>query len=386
MGNFIKNSRKFFSSAGSLDVVNSSTQIEIDSNNKSKNDFRLTLTSGTAVTTGDVVNASTIYLTPYKGNVISLYNGTNWVSYESNEISLALGTLTNKTPYDVFCYANSSIPTLEFTAWTDETNRATALTTQDGILVKSGATTRRYLGTFYNAGNQTATVTISNASPCVITYTGHNLDANAPVVFTTSGGLPSGIVAGTTYYVASLGTIGTNTFNISATPGGALINTTTAGSGTHTCTVGTYTEDSQLNRYLWNSYNQANRKLFRVESTTSWNYTTATYRQANANKANQFNFINGLETPLFIISQQRVGNSIAGTNVIGGLGLDSITTPTVTYAMSNPVAAAGSPNLTNCVYNDSVGVGKHYVSFIEYSTAAGTTTWYAFAVKANIFN
>lgn len=112
-------------------------------------DFRLTLTTGVPVTTSDVTGATTIYCTPYKGNSISLYDGTNWNIRTSSEFSLALGTLTSGRPYDVFCYDNAGVPTLEFTSWTNDTTRATALVYQDGILVKTGATTRRYMGTFY---------------------------------------------------------------------------------------------------------------------------------------------------------------------------------------------------------------------------------------------
>jgi len=113
-------------------------------------DFRLTLTTAVPVTTSDVTGATTIYCAPYKGNQIALYDGTaNWNIRASAEFSLALGTLTSGKPYDVFCYDNATVPTLEFLVWTNDTTRATALTTQDGVLVKTGATTRRYLGTFY---------------------------------------------------------------------------------------------------------------------------------------------------------------------------------------------------------------------------------------------
>lgn len=112
-------------------------------------DFRLTLTTAVPVTTEDVTGATTIYCTPYKGNRISLYDGTNWNVRTSAEFSLGLGTITSAKPYDVFCYDNAGVPTLEFLAWTNDTTRATALAYQDGVLVKSGATTRRYLGSFY---------------------------------------------------------------------------------------------------------------------------------------------------------------------------------------------------------------------------------------------
>jgi len=132
-------------------------------------EFRLTLATATPVTTTDQTAKTTIYCTPFKGNQIALYDGSSaWVTYTSAEFSLALGTLTSGKPYDVFCYANAGVPTLEFLVWTDATNRATALTTQDGVLVKSGATTRRYLGTFYTVS--ATTVEDSNANRLLWNY------------------------------------------------------------------------------------------------------------------------------------------------------------------------------------------------------------------------
>lgn len=125
--------------------------------------FRLTLTSATPVTTADVTGATTIYCTPYKGNQIALYDGSSaWNTRTSAEFSLALGTLSSGKPYDVFCYDNAGTPTLEFLAWTSDTARATALVYQDGVLVKSGATTRRYLGTFYTTSTTQTEDSVAN--------------------------------------------------------------------------------------------------------------------------------------------------------------------------------------------------------------------------------
>lgn len=82
---------------------------------------------------------------------------------------------------------------------------------------------------------RTATVTITNASPAVVSWTAHGLAENAAVVFTTSGSLPTGLTAGTTYYVKTVLTA--DTFTVSATPGGTVINTSGAGSGVHTITT-----------------------------------------------------------------------------------------------------------------------------------------------------
>lgn len=92
---------------------------------------------------------------------------------------------------------------------------------------------RTTFASLYTALVVSATVTISNASPAVITWTGNSLVNNDPILFTTTGGLPTGLSTSTKYYVKS---VSGSTFNVSATPGGAAINTSSAGSGTQTAT------------------------------------------------------------------------------------------------------------------------------------------------------
>lgn len=124
-------------------------------------DGRLTLTTAVPVTTSDVTGASTIYYTPYMGNNISLYNGSAWITYTFTERSLALSGLTADKNYDVFIYNNAGTLTLELSAaWTNDTTRADALALQDGVYVKSGSTTRLYLGTF----RSTATTTTEDSA------------------------------------------------------------------------------------------------------------------------------------------------------------------------------------------------------------------------------
>lgn len=78
----------------------------------------------------------------------------------------------------------------------------------------------------------TATVTISVASPAVVTWNAHGLLNGSVVRFTVSGGsLPTGIVSGTSYYVINATA---NTFNVSTSLGGSAINTTGTSSGTIT--------------------------------------------------------------------------------------------------------------------------------------------------------
>jgi hypothetical protein len=80
-----------------------------------------------------------------------------------------------------------------------------------------------------------ATVTISIATPGVITDTAHGLAVNTPIRFSTTGALPTGLVAGTTYYVKTVSDV--NSYTVSATVGGTAIGTTGTQSGTHTRTT-----------------------------------------------------------------------------------------------------------------------------------------------------
>ena len=116
---------------------------------------RLTTESGVPVSTTDRTAQSTLYFTPYRGNQVALYSGTAWAYATLTERSLALSGLTSGKPYDVFLYDNAGTLTLELVVWTNDTTRATALAVQDGIYVKTGAPTRRYVGTIYTTGTTT---------------------------------------------------------------------------------------------------------------------------------------------------------------------------------------------------------------------------------------
>lgn len=115
---------------------------------------RLTLETGVPVSTTDQ-SGGTLYYTPYKGAQISLYDGSKWKMYLFTEVSLAL-SISSGSNYDVFLYDNGGTIALELSnAWTNDTTRATAITLQDGVYVKNGGTTRRYVGTIRGSGANT---------------------------------------------------------------------------------------------------------------------------------------------------------------------------------------------------------------------------------------
>lgn len=85
------------------------------------------------------------------------------------------------------------------------------------------------------ANDNLGTATVSIATPGVVTKAGHGLSNGSKVYFTTTGALPTGLLAGTVttnnYFVRNAGT---DTFNLSLSADGAIINTTGSQSGTHT--------------------------------------------------------------------------------------------------------------------------------------------------------
>lgn len=119
--------------------------------------FRLTLETGVPVSTTDQSAKTTLYFTQFGGNQIGLYNGSSWDILSSAEMSITLVGTTASKPYDVFVYNNAGTATLEILVWTNTTTRATALVLQDGVWSKTGALTRRYVGTIYinSTGGQT---------------------------------------------------------------------------------------------------------------------------------------------------------------------------------------------------------------------------------------
>jgi uncharacterized protein (DUF2147 family) len=265
-------------------------------------EFRMTLTTGVPVTTSDVTAATTIYVAPYKGNRIALYDGSaTWNILTSAEMSIAVPA-TTATMYDLFCYDNAGTATLEALAWTNDTTRATALTTQNGVLVKTGAVTRRYLGSFRTAG------------------------------------------------------------------------------------VSGQTEDSLANRFVWNYYNRVRRPMRVAEASASWNYSTATIRQANGAAGNLVSFVIGVSEDIvranvWVAASSNTPASAAMESLIG---LDSTSS-----GVANAIVALYSPTTNGYTFTLNPGwagfpgAGKHYLSWLEKGNGTATNTWYGATTDGN---
>lgn len=79
-------------------------------------------------------------------------------------------------------------------------------------------------------------VTITVGTPAVVSWVAHGQAAGTPVTFSTTGALPSGLVAGKRYFIATAG-LATDSFQVTETVGGTALTTTGTQSGTHTATA-----------------------------------------------------------------------------------------------------------------------------------------------------
>jgi hypothetical protein len=113
---------------------------------------RLTLQTGNPFSVDNQTAKTSLYFTPFRGNNIALYDGTRWILSTFSELTLSLSGYTANKNYDIWVYSNSGTPTLDSTVWTNDTTRATSLAFQNGVYVKSGTATRRYVGTIRITG------------------------------------------------------------------------------------------------------------------------------------------------------------------------------------------------------------------------------------------
>jgi hypothetical protein len=148
----------------------------------------------------------------------------------------AAGTAGNPIVYDA--YGTGANPIIDGSADASQTSAWTNIGTN---LWQSVQTFAPWTAT---------TVTITIASPAVVTWGINGPFNGSSVVFATKGALPTGITAGTIYYVVNAS--GT-TFQISATFGGAAINTSGSQSGTQTAGASglPYHNANDIGNLLW---------------------------------------------------------------------------------------------------------------------------------------
>lgn len=273
---------------------------------------RLTLTSATPVTTADVTTSAAVYYTPYVGSLVPIYNGASFVPTTFAELTLTLvASHAANTNYDVFVFSDSGVVTIV---------TGPAWTSDTGRGTGAGTTElTRISGLRVNA----------------VSMTGRN--------------------GSTTYTIAANRATYLGTFRTTGSNGDAV--------------------DSAVKRFVWNCYNRAPRKLVRTETTASWNYTTATFRQANNSTSNQVAVVQGLDEDVVNVSVIASANNSTSTLRIAqiGIGLDSTTSETVPGSAFAYVESNGGQMRAQLPI--AVGLGYHYLTWLEKGGGADTLTW-----------
>jgi hypothetical protein len=145
-----------------------------------------------------------------------------------------------------------------------------------------------------------------------------------------------------------------------------------------TTTVAGQSEDSGVKRYVWNASNRVRRVMVRQENTSSWTYTIAANRQANANALNQLDLVVGLaDSAILVIVQGKANNSAGGAvSSLLNIGEDSTTVAVVTATFTYTTAVTAGVDVPLTAHLVKVpAVGRHYYAWLEQSGGAGTTTW-----------
>jgi len=236
-------------------------------NGAAKTISRYDMSSGTPshVDTQTLVNGTKLSTTSPRALTGLAYDGTNYWTVTSlftsggvpngyimekyivSTLTLSTGTGDTQNDRDFTQGQDSGLTNIPLGLGYDSANgifylgygSSTGSTTSQVIKMTSWLPTGNLLWVAYAwkiADTVVDTVTISNASPAVITVatvSAHGLSANDEVFLTTTGTLPTGLSPNTPYYVQSAG-LTTTAFRVAATKGGSSINTSSAGSGTHT--------------------------------------------------------------------------------------------------------------------------------------------------------
>jgi hypothetical protein len=230
---------------------------------------RLTLTSATPVLTATTTGNATIYYTPYVGDLVPIYDGTNIVPTVFAELSQALTDAT-KSPaaataasvYDLFVWNDGgTIRCTRGPVWTNDTTRSagTALVRVKGLWLNNASITN---GPAASRGTYVGTIRTRAADGTV--------DWNI-------GGSASGGTAG------FLG--------------------------------------------VWNAYNRVSLSAASIDTGASYTYTSGTIRQARASAGNQVSVVFGLaEDATQINYSARLGLVAAGAASVFGIGVDSTST------------------------------------------------------------
>jgi hypothetical protein len=285
---------------------------------------RATLVTATPVLITDQTAKSTVFFTPYNGNRISLYNGTDFSVDTFTEVSQALSDATKSPAVSVansvyYLMAWSDAGTFRVTrgpAWTSSSNPGT--------------------------GAGTAELEMFNG------------------VRVNKFDITNGPLARRGVMVGCIETDAANQMNMMFAPAAA------AGGSNNRLDV-------------WNMFNRVAIASNCRDSTDTWAYSTKTWRSANNSTSNRITLVCGLIEDSILARYTVPVTSTGSVQILAhagiGLNVTNAFSGTVTPTVTANTAANNLGGNAHGSYSGLVSLGSSFIQAIEAATTAGTTTW-----------
>ncbi len=125
---------------------------------------------------------------------------------------------------------------------------------------------------------------------------------------------------------------------------------------------------------IWNAYNRKPVSSLSADSTDSWAYAAAAWRQANASAGMQTSYVCGLAEDIISATYTGFIFSTAANNGIVGIGINSTTSFS---GVTGLVGGTISTLSTVAIYNGVPGIGLNVIAAIEYAQlGSGSVTFY----------
>jgi len=114
-----------------------------------------------------------------------------------------------------------------------------------------------------------------------------------------------------------------------------------------------------------------------VDTTASWNYSTAAFRQANGNTANQLDMVIGVSEDIITadVTGKVTSSTATGRFVAVGVGIDSTTVNSAQLMDSGTNVASTVVCGIWSNWKGYVGAGRHTLVWLEKGSGADTQTW-----------
>jgi hypothetical protein len=144
--------------------------------------------------------------------------------------------------------------------------------------------------------------------------------------------------------------------------------------GTIYTTATTTTEDSKLNRFVWNAYNQVPRYLYVEDTTASWTYSSTTFREARGSTSNNFSYVTGDGSTVLDATVQCGVNNPSGFGVVVGIGINSTSSNSALLLGGTTGSSTILPAMAH--YKGYPGLGYNNIVWLESAHNGGTPTFY----------